>query len=142
MESCVFCKILRDDKLNQVIMRGRYVTAIKKNYKSDKVDFLIIPNRHIVNLKEPLDKEYRDLVLSDTVSMANLLSGGRDWSMHINNGANSKQTVFHLHTHITSDEPVTSWFSEYFQGDSGSVGQMWAWIVVLIIIVVLCIVIK
>jgi len=123
----VFCKILQDDKLNQIIMRGRYVTAIKKLYKPKNVDFLIIPNRHIVNLKEPIDMEYRDLVLSEIVDLANLLSGGKDWSMHINNGANSNQTVFHLHAHITSNVLMSSWFEEYFREDGKLDRQSWSY---------------
>lgn len=106
--TCPFCEILQNDKQNQIIMRGTYVTAIKKLYDSVNVNFLIIANSHITNLKENLDKT--DLIMSETIKMANQLPKGLDWSMTINNGPHAKQTVFHLHTHITSNDRMDKWF--------------------------------
>ena len=139
MESCPFCQILEDDQLDQIIMRGENVTAIKKLYKPDNVDFLIIPNRHIVNLKDPQDREYRNVVLCEMVDMANMLSQGRDWNIHINNGPKADQTVFHLHAHIRSNEPFKSWFpeSESFGKTDGNIGNIWLYVILVVAIVLI-----
>ena len=106
MDTCPFCSVLKDDKNNQIIEKGEHVTAIRKQYKSRNVNFLIISNIHHDNLKNMDDTG----ILKEIVCMANKLSKGRDWSMTINNGKNSRQTVFHLHAHISSDEDSNLWF--------------------------------
>lgn len=113
--NCPFCEVLLQDSRNQIIKRGTYVTAIEKLYPSRNVNFLIISNSHLENLKQFKKDDHAEL-LSEIVEMANELSknsaGTGDWSIAINNGKNSRQTVFHLHAHITSDEARELWFGQ------------------------------
>ncbi|AYV76809.1 MAG: histidine triad (HIT) protein [Barrevirus sp.] len=110
---CPFCEIIKDDKYGQIIWKGDKVSAIKKLCKPRNVNFLIISNEHIVNLKGSEAKEYKHSVVTEMVDLANFLSKGKDWSIHINNGPKADQTVFHLHAHISSREPLESWFPKY-----------------------------
>ena len=111
MEKCPFCEVLKSE--GQIILRGDKVTAIKKLYKSNNVNFLIVSNEHINNLKEYRSEEHKE-ILSEIVDMANKLASksknSGDWSMVINNGSHSNQTVFHLHAHISSGDSYRSWF--------------------------------
>ena len=110
---CVFCRVLQNDINKQIIIKGNNVTAIKKPYTSKNVNFLIITNSHIINLKDYTPERHKE-ILSEIVEMANLLASkskeSRDWSMTINNGSKSNQTVFHLHAHISSNDSWSSWF--------------------------------
>ena len=106
---CVFCNILKTDRYHQIIDQNKHVTAIKKSRERFRVDFLIIPNYHVVNMK---DLNTSTNTLNEIVKMANKLSkqtktGCGDYSVHFNNGPNANQSVFHMHAHIKS--PDTDW---------------------------------
>jgi len=104
--NCPFCDIVKNDPKNQIIKRGTYVTAIRKLYKSNSVNFLIVSNNHIVNLKTGNNDTEINNILSEMRAISNELSGNKDWSIKINSGANAAQSVFHLHAHISShDKP-------------------------------------
>ena len=105
MDQCPFCQILVKDHKHQIIARGKNFTAIRKLYKSNNVNFLIISNKHVPNLKsggESVD-------LNELVKFINSISKGKDWNMKISNGKNAGQEVFHLHAHISSFEKAESW---------------------------------
>lgn len=107
-DDCPFCNVLKNDTKKQIIKKGKLVTAIYKLSRGRNVNFLIVSNSHIENLKhfnKPEDFE----IMNEIIQMANELSNGRDWSLCMNNGKNSKQTVFHLHAHINSDEHTKTW---------------------------------
>jgi diadenosine tetraphosphate (Ap4A) HIT family hydrolase len=101
---CPFCQILVDDAKNQIIERSEHFTAIRKPYFSKNVNFLIISNTHVPNLKGP-----EDIDMNAMVAFVKHLSGGRDWSITINNGPKARQEVFHLHAHISSSEESKTW---------------------------------
>ena len=100
--------VLFDSKNQQKVVR------IKKLYKSDNVNFLIVSNKHFENMKS-LDfsiKEHAGVMIEMT-KMANHLSkqrkqGTGDYSIIINNGKQSRQTVFHFHAHVSSEDK--SWW--------------------------------
>jgi len=100
---CPFCKVLIEDQQHQIIERGQYVTAIFKPYKSVNVNILIISNEHIINHKTATVEQSTN-IMSETISLTKKLFPDIDWSMKNNNGSKSDQTVFHLHTHIYSQE--------------------------------------
>ena len=106
MNTCPFCTLLKNDTRNQILKRGKNVTAIKKLYDTTNVNFLIIPNKHIINLKDTENNH----IITEIVDMANDISGEKDWSMTINNGQLANQTIFHLHAHIKSSELMNKWF--------------------------------
>lgn len=112
---CSFCNVIESDVNNQIILKGKHVTAIRKLYKANNVNFLIISNEHIENMKDSScdDKEKINNILCEIKDMANQLSGGRDWSLKINNGSNASQTEFHFHAHIYSQEHPRLWKSLY-----------------------------
>ena len=106
---CPFCSILKDDKKNQIIRRGKRVTAIRKLYKSDNTNFMIISNDHVKACRDidVITQEGAEL-WCEFLSFATLLANGRDFNLKISNGKRGGQTVFHAHVHVGSFDP--SWF--------------------------------
>ena len=109
INNCRFCQILQTDEHDQIIKRGKNVTAIHKDYASKTVNFLLISNEHI--------KSGRDLNLSnfeeakiwcEFLTAANHLSRGRDFGLKTVCGKNAGQTVEHLHVHVFSYDKA--WF--------------------------------
>lgn len=110
---CPFCRIQEADPKNQILpgqthsLAGGSFLAIRKPYISKNVNFLVISKSHIQNLKN--DEGDRQIDLNELTDFINKLSGGRDWSMKINNGKNAGQEVFHFHAHISSDDKPETW---------------------------------
>ena len=100
-DECPFCKIVAADGHTQIIKRGKHVTAIKKLVKQHPsvINYLIVSNEHIVNLKTATGEQTAN-IMAEIVELANELNSNNDWSMTINNGRGSNQTVVHLHAHI------------------------------------------
>lgn len=103
MVACPFCAVLKDDKNKQIIKRGEHFTAIRKLYTSKNVNFLVISNIHIENLKAG------GVDVNEMVRFVNELSAGKDWSTKISNGKVAGQEVFHLHAHISSYQKPEGW---------------------------------
>jgi diadenosine tetraphosphate (Ap4A) HIT family hydrolase len=100
---CPFCGVLAEDKNKQIISIGQHFTAIRKLYTSKNVNFLVISNKHVENLKNG------NVYMNDLVRFVNELSKGKDWSMKISNGKIAGQDIFHLHAHISSYQRPESW---------------------------------
>jgi len=105
---CIFCEILQNDKNNQIIYRGKNITAIRKNYRSETVNFLLISNKHIEKFSD-LDMTIpEDLVIwTEIMTTAKNLMNDKDFGIKISNGEKAGQTIFHAHVHIFSFENST-----------------------------------
>ncbi len=105
--SCPFCSIIDEKSSPQIIEKNNYAMAIKKLRPVANVNFLIIPIKHIANLKSFIFPE-NNLLLTKMFEMALAIaqngSAGR-FRLQINNGKNAGQSVFHTHMHITMDDP-------------------------------------
>ncbi len=110
VKNCPFCEILNENNPNKIIDQDEYVTAIKKNRQPTKehpVDFLIIPKKHIENIKALNENDDYDSNLGSRIwlmakKLSKKLSGSQDFKLINNNGAEADQTIFHLHTHFIS----------------------------------------
>jgi len=107
---CPFCNIVAHDMQNQIIKEGPDVMAIRKNRTTSGVDFLMIPKEHIVNLKS-YDPQKAEQLFGQMISIVQELAKQSqqtgEFTLTINNGAASYQTVFHWHVHVKS--PDSSW---------------------------------
>jgi histidine triad (HIT) family protein len=107
---CPFCKIVANDTQNQIIKEGADVMAIKKNRQTSRVDFLIIPKEHIINLKNCDPKKAGELfgkMMTIVQELARKSQQTGEFTLMINNGQASGQSVFHWHMHVKS--PDSSW---------------------------------
>jgi histidine triad (HIT) family protein len=108
-DNCDFCKIIKGTAPAQIIDQDEDVIAIQKVPVRKPANFLIIPKKHIVNIKslDPKD-QFDQTIVSKIAFMAQKLSkrlkGSQDFYLRMNNGAGAAQSVFHMHAHIVSPE--------------------------------------
>lgn len=106
---CVFCKVLQDDVNKQIIAKSEHFTAIKKPYKSEEVNFLVISNHHVDNLLQTDEDGKEQISFDEMLKFVRRLANGKHWSIKISNGKNAGQDVFHFHAHINSFEKWDTW---------------------------------
>ena len=107
--SCDFCRIIQRTAPAQIIDEDDDVIAIEKRPIRSPVNCLIIPKKHIVNIKslnaqDPFDKTIVSKMAFMAQKLSARLKGSGDFSLRINNGAQAAQTVFHMHAHFVSPE--------------------------------------
>ena len=105
---CSFCDIVKNRPQWQIIDEDEHVMAIKKLRPTQGTDCLIIPKKHIVNLKsiEQHDTQLLAHMCFMAQNLSKRLSGTGDFWLRINNGPQANQTVFHLHMHFKSSETL------------------------------------
>ena len=114
----VFCDIISGNGPATIIYEDADLIVIEKRKIKDSnglfifrepTDCLIIPKRHIVNIKD-LDQTnpYDATIMSKMVAVAQMLSkllySPGDFTITMNNGKTSFQTVFHMHMHFKSPQ--------------------------------------
>ncbi|HTX91730.1 MAG TPA: histidine triad nucleotide-binding protein [Anaerolineales bacterium] len=100
---CVFCKILSGEAPARILYRDDRATAFRDIHPIARTHILVIPNRHIASVNEliPGDENLvghlfmvaRELALQEGVADAG-------YRLIVNTGADSGQTVPHLHLHL------------------------------------------
>lgn len=107
--SCVFCSIIARNSPAIILDENEYAIAFEKNPPRIPVDCLIIPKKHIKNVKDldltsQEDKNILDALFAMAQKLSKKLTGTQDFQLHINNGTAAGQTVPHLHMHFKSPE--------------------------------------
>ena len=99
---CIFCKIIDGKIVSETIVETDISIVIKDIAPHAPIHLLIIPKKHIVNVKEIAKNEL--YIVTDMFSIAQELGqkvhGASDFKLIINNGKNAGQHVFHLHMHF------------------------------------------
>ncbi len=105
-KDCVFCKILDKTAPGNIIATSEHAFAFLKHRPTVTADFLISPREHVANLKTDFCnlKKYAEVLL-DMILLANKIADKRPYTLHINNGSNSSQVIYHLHAHIAGNWP-------------------------------------
>jgi histidine triad (HIT) family protein len=105
-QSCVFCKIISREISSKVIMETSDILVILDINPQASIHYLIIPKRHIVNLKECAfqDTVFLGSMLLISKELSNGLQGSQDYRLTINNGYSSGQRVFHMHMHFLAGD--------------------------------------
>lgn len=101
MSECIFCKIIAGEIPSTKIYEDNHVFAFDDISPQAPVHTLIIPKQHIENLNDEPSKEVLAELFSAVVKVAEI-KGVKDSGYRIiqNNGAESGQTVFHMHIHV------------------------------------------
>ncbi|SEN09055.1 histidine triad (HIT) family protein [Nitrosomonas marina] len=101
-DSCIFCKILRNEIPAQIIYEDDDLMAFNDINPAAPVHFLIIPRMHIASLMEC--EETHQAVLGKMLLLAPELAKEQGciegFRTIINTGRVGGQEVFHLHIHI------------------------------------------
>jgi histidine triad (HIT) family protein len=101
MSDCIFCKIARGEILADFVYKDDSVFVIRDVNPQAPTHLLIIPTQHIVSAAETSDPAVWALVAGRAVETARTLGlASEGFRMVINTGAQSGQTVPHLHLHL------------------------------------------
>jgi histidine triad (HIT) family protein len=100
--TCIFCKIIARQMESDIIMETDDIIVIKDIYPKASVHYLIIPKKHIHDIRH-LTKE-DDHIAAALVTTAQHLSSSllnsSDFRLVSNNGPLAGQVIFHIHFHF------------------------------------------
>jgi histidine triad (HIT) family protein len=103
MPDCIFCKIIKGEIPSTNVYKDEQVTAFRDINPVAPTHILIVPNKHIdsVNMMivddEPLIG-HLFMVAKQLATQEGISEGG--YRLVVNTGAESGQTVFHIHLHL------------------------------------------
>ncbi|MBT3456086.1 HIT domain-containing protein [bacterium] len=105
---CIFCKIIRNEIPSTIIAESEQVLVIKDINPKAPVHYLIIPKKHIKDIREfhESDRHIAGDILFMARQLANDLPEPGDFKLVSNNGPSSGQCVFHSHFHFLSGKKV------------------------------------
>lgn len=113
MKDCIFCKIVAGGIPAPKLYEDDRFICIRDVQPKAKTHLLILPKEHVVSLEAAFPENGTQLtgligelfeVGTRVARQQGLLPGG--FRTVINTGANSGQTVFHLHLHVLGGEPL------------------------------------
>ena len=103
MTSCIFCNIIKSNHKNIIYQNSELIVLPDIKPKAP-VHLLIIPKKHIINLKD-INHENNNLLYNVFLvinKICKLIEINNDFKIVVNNGKNAGQEVFHLHFHFLS----------------------------------------
>jgi len=103
MESCIFCKIIRNEIPSKKVFEDEQLLVIEDVAPKAPLHLLFLPKRHFVNCLDmsPQDEAVMGYLLRKAAEIAHQ-KGVADSGFRLvqNNGAGSGQSVFHMHVHL------------------------------------------
>lgn len=107
-ETCIFCDIVSGKAPAKIVAETKDILVIEDHHPQAPIHYLIIPKRHIVNIKDCASSDSRLLgdMLLITKELSKSLDFPQDYRLINNNGAAALQTVFHMHIHFLAGEKL------------------------------------
>ncbi|KKP35268.1 MAG: Diadenosine tetraphosphate (Ap4A) hydrolase and other HIT family hydrolase [candidate division TM6 bacterium GW2011_GWF2_32_72] len=108
IKNCIFCKIIAKEIPSDIILENDDILVIKDLHPKAPIHYLIIPKKHIVNIKELHDADLLNAaqIMIAARELSRKLSGDGSFRLIMNNGADSGQSVFHMHCHFLSGKKM------------------------------------
>lgn len=103
MSDCLFCKIIDKKIPAKVEYEDAETIAIQDINPQAPVHILFMPKRHIADISSMKGEDY--LLLGKVMDQARKMAAQKGWEHYrlvFNNGAESGQSVFHIHLHLLS----------------------------------------
>jgi len=109
VQDCIFCKIIAKEIPSKIIDENEDVFVMQDLHPKAPVHYLILPKKHIVNIKEleEQDSHYVAKMMLMAQKLSQKLSGDGSFRLIMNNGSTAGQSVFHLHCHFLSGKKMT-----------------------------------
>ena len=109
MTDCIFCKIIQGDIPADIVYKNEVVTAFRDINPVAPVHILIVPNRHIDDVRDP--RTLDDEVLQAMIRAANEVAEAEGiaqsgYRLLINYGPDANLVVPHLHLHLIGGRPL------------------------------------
>lgn len=109
MENCIFCRIIDRTAPSEILYEDEEFVVIRDIHPLTALHLLIIPRRHITSMNEldESDPAYvgRMLLTARRIAQEKVGPNG-GYRLVINTGEKGGQSVFHLHLHILSGNPL------------------------------------
>lgn len=101
-EHCLFCKIIAGQIPSAVVYQDEDVFAFKDINPQAPQHILVIPKRHIADIREltPQDGPLLANIYTTITKLAHDLNLERGYRVVTNVGPDAGQSVFHLHFHL------------------------------------------
>jgi histidine triad (HIT) family protein len=108
-QNCIFCKIISGEIPATIIDQDKHVIVIQDIHPKAPTHYLIIPRIHVPDVQglQEHDGPYCVAMMMAAQRLAGKLPGSQSFRLIINNGADSGQSVFHLHCHFLSGKKMT-----------------------------------
>ena len=108
-EPCIFCRIARGEIPAKLVVNNKEIAAFRDLNPQAPVHILIIPKKHIGSLDDAADSDLLGRMMSLAAAVARQEKIAKSgYRTVINTGADSGQTVFHLHVHVLGGRSL-SW---------------------------------
>lgn len=107
--NCIFCKIISGEIPATIIDQNEHVIVIQDIHPKAPIHYLIMPRLHVPDIQglQEQDSPYVVGMMMMAQKLSKKLSGSQSFRLIINNGADSGQSVFHLHSHFLSGKKMT-----------------------------------
>ncbi len=107
-QSCVFCSLIRGDIPATKLYENDHLIVIKDIAPKAPVHLLIIPKIHVPDVASLTESqaEFAAAALLVTTELKKHLTGSQSFRLITNTGADSGQSVFHLHFHFLSGKQM------------------------------------
>ena len=102
MNECIFCKIASGEIPADFVYRDKKVFVIRDITPQAPTHLLVIPTQNVASAAEVTDPAVWVAVMKQATEAARFLDLTEGYRMVINTGAQSGQTVPHLHLHLLS----------------------------------------
>ena len=101
-QNCIFCKIIINQIPCQKIKETSDLIVIKDISPRAPIHYLIIPKKHIQDLRSTTDADNNLLcsILLMAKSLSNEIALPNDFRIISNNGSSVGQSVMHIHFHF------------------------------------------
>jgi histidine triad (HIT) family protein len=109
MTDCIFCKIVAGDIPADIVYSDEQVTAFRDINPVAPVHILIIPNRHVDDIRD--QRAFEDDLLKEMIQVANEVAAMEGiaesgYRLLINYGPDANLVVPHLHLHLIGGKPL------------------------------------
>jgi histidine triad (HIT) family protein len=107
--NCIFCKIIAGEIPAKIVHRDNGIMAIEDVNPQAPVHLLVFPERHVANIAEHTFRGSADEIaclMEIAAELGAKNAGG--FRLVVNTGADSGQTVDHLHVHVLAGRHM-SW---------------------------------
>ena len=98
---CVFCKIIKKKKIEEVLYETDDLIVIKDLYPDERIHYLIIPKKHIKSINNINNDDIG--LMGEMIMMAKVISLKENingYKLGINVGRAGGQIIDHIHMHL------------------------------------------
>jgi len=104
--SCLFCKIVAGEIPAKLVKTGESYLAFRDINPQAPTHILLIPKEHFASLPDVKDAKLLGTLFQAAAEIAAEEKLDKGFRLVVNTGAESGQTVFHIHIHILGGRPM------------------------------------